>query len=138
MFTLLKQRRMRWLGHVVRMDDGWIPKDLLYGELVQGKRPTGRPQLRFKDLCKRDLKALNMTRTTGKQQPLNGQPGDRLCRKVSPSSKTHSLSSTKKREREERLQPMQTDQRQTSSVPSVTGTVIPVPDWPATPDVVPE
>ena len=60
MFTLLKQRRMRWLGHVVRMDDGRIPKDLLYGELVQGKRPTGRPQLRFKDVCKRDLKALNI------------------------------------------------------------------------------
>ena len=60
MFTLLKQRRMRWLGHVVRMDDGRIPKDLLYGELVQGKRPTGRPQLRFKDVCTRDLKALNI------------------------------------------------------------------------------
>ena len=60
MLTLLKQRRMRWLGHVVRMDDGRIPKDLLYGELVQGKRPTGRLQLRFKDVCKRDLKALNI------------------------------------------------------------------------------
>ena len=31
---LLKQRRLRWLGHVVRMDDGRIPKDFLYGELV--------------------------------------------------------------------------------------------------------
>ena len=51
---------MRWLGHVVRMDDGRIPKDLIYGELVQGKRPTGRPQLRLKDICKRDLKALNI------------------------------------------------------------------------------
>ena len=29
MYTLLKQRRMRWLGYVVRMDDGRIPKDLL-------------------------------------------------------------------------------------------------------------
>ena len=28
MFTLLKQRRMPWLGHVVRMDNGRIPKDL--------------------------------------------------------------------------------------------------------------
>ena len=60
MFMLLKQRRMRWLGHGVRMDDGRIPKDLLYGELVQGKRSTGRPQLRFKDVCKRDLKALKI------------------------------------------------------------------------------
>ena len=33
MFTLLKQRCMRWLGHVVRMDDGRVPKDL-YGEPV--------------------------------------------------------------------------------------------------------
>ena len=34
-----------WLEHVVRMDDGRIPKDHLYGELAQGKAPTGRPQL---------------------------------------------------------------------------------------------
>ena len=46
MYTLLKQRRLRWLGHVVRMDDSPFPKNLLYGELANGKRPTGRPQLR--------------------------------------------------------------------------------------------
>jgi len=28
---------LRWLEHVVRMDDGRISKDLLYGELEQGK-----------------------------------------------------------------------------------------------------
>ncbi|KAJ7316181.1 hypothetical protein JRQ81_002343 [Phrynocephalus forsythii] len=50
MYTLLKQRRLRWLGNVVRMDDGQIPKDLLYGELMKGKRPRGRPQLRYKDI----------------------------------------------------------------------------------------
>ena len=33
---LLKQRPMRWLGHVVIMEDGRIPKDLLYGELAHG------------------------------------------------------------------------------------------------------
>ena len=49
MFTLLKQRRLRWLGHVVRMDDGWIPQDLLGRELVQGKRPTGRLHLHYKE-----------------------------------------------------------------------------------------
>ena len=59
-YTLLKQRRMRWLRHVVRMDDGRIPKTLLHGELAQGKRPTGRLQLRYKDVCKRDLKAMDI------------------------------------------------------------------------------
>ena len=38
------------------MEDGRIPKDLLFGELATGARPTGRPCLRFKDVCKRDLK----------------------------------------------------------------------------------
>ena len=28
-YTILRQRRMRWLGHVHRMDNGRIPKDLL-------------------------------------------------------------------------------------------------------------
>ena len=44
LYTLLKQRRMRWLGHVTRMEDGCIPKDLLYGELATGKIPAGQPQ----------------------------------------------------------------------------------------------
>ena len=42
------------------MADGRIPKDLLYGELVQGNYPRGRPQLQYKDICKWDLKALGM------------------------------------------------------------------------------
>ena len=55
-FALLAQRRLRWLGHVRRMDDSRIPKDLLYGELVDGARSRWRPSLRYKDSCKRDLK----------------------------------------------------------------------------------
>ena len=53
MYTLLKQRRLRWLGHVHRMNDGRIPKDILYGELCSGKKSAGRPQLRYKDVCKK-------------------------------------------------------------------------------------
>ena len=64
MYFLLKQRRLRWLGHVTRMEDGRIPKDLLYGELASGKRPTGRPQLHFKDVCKRDIKVLGINTDT--------------------------------------------------------------------------
>jgi len=60
LYTLLKQRRMRWLGHVIRMKDGRIPKDLLCGELAARKRPTGRPQPRCKDVCKQDLQALGI------------------------------------------------------------------------------
>ena len=56
MFAILKEKRLRWLGHVQRMQEGRIPKYLLYGELATGIGPTGRPKLRYKDVLKRDLK----------------------------------------------------------------------------------
>ena len=59
-YTLLRQRRLRWIGHVHRMDEGRIPKQLLYGELAQGKRPVGRPKLSFKDVAKRDMQAIGL------------------------------------------------------------------------------
>ena len=34
------------------MDPGRIPKDLLYGELVDSSRTVGRLPLGFKDMCK--------------------------------------------------------------------------------------
>ena len=60
MYTLLRKRRLRWLGHVYRMQDGRISKHILYGELAAGQRGLGRPQLRYKDVCKRDMKALGI------------------------------------------------------------------------------
>ena len=59
-FTLLKQRRLRWLGHVRRMGDHRLPKSILYGELCNGNRATGRPKLRYKDVVKKDMKDLGI------------------------------------------------------------------------------
>ena len=53
---LLCQRRLHWLSHVHRMGNDRIPKDVLHGKLATGHHPAGRPTLRFKDVCKRDLK----------------------------------------------------------------------------------
>lgn len=60
MFSILSERRLRWLGHVRRMNPGHIPKDLLYGELAEGARLIGRPRLRYKDVCKKDMKTANI------------------------------------------------------------------------------
>ena len=60
MYTLLRQHWLCWLGHVCCMEDGQIPKDVLYGELISGQRSTGHPQLRYKDACKRDMKVLDI------------------------------------------------------------------------------
>ena len=50
----------RSLGHVRRMDDGRIPKCILYGELAFGRRTTGHPHLRYKRVCVRDMKAVDI------------------------------------------------------------------------------
>ena len=59
-YTLLQQRRRHWLGHVNRMSDGRIPKDLLYGQLAEGSQDQGRPKLRFRYVCRRNLKSLDI------------------------------------------------------------------------------
>lgn len=43
MFAMFAQRWLHWLGHICCMDDGRIP--------------IGWPALRYKDVCKRNLRA---------------------------------------------------------------------------------
>ena len=59
MVTLFRQRRIRWLGNVCGMDVGRILKDWLYSNMPV-KRQNGQPHLRFKDVCKLDMKALDI------------------------------------------------------------------------------
>ena len=55
MHSILSDRRLQWLGHVHRMGPERIPRALLYGELATGVRKRGRPCLRYKDICKKDM-----------------------------------------------------------------------------------
>ena len=59
-FTLLQKSQARWAGHVVRMPDNRLPKQLLYGELCQGKRMVGGQRKRFKDCLKASLRDLSI------------------------------------------------------------------------------
>ena len=70
-FSLLKRAQLRWAGHVYRMEDSRIPKQLLYGELASGTRKRGRPKLRFKDTLKASLKACYIDPETWEQTALN-------------------------------------------------------------------
>ena len=51
---------MSWTGHVRRMPDTRVPKQLLYAELSSGKRKTGGQWKRYKDQLKANLKKCDM------------------------------------------------------------------------------
>ena len=51
---VIKSRRMRWAGHVARMEEGRGVHKVLVGK-PEGKRPLGRPRRRWADNIKMDL-----------------------------------------------------------------------------------
>ena len=60
----IMQSQLRWAGHVARMSDERLPKQLLFSELSQGQRARGRPVLRFKDTLKSALSACSIEPST--------------------------------------------------------------------------
>ena len=51
---VVKSRRMRWAGHVARMDEDRVVHRVLVGK-PEGKSPLGRPRRRWEDNIKMDF-----------------------------------------------------------------------------------
>lgn len=54
--AMIAKRQLRWLGHVIRMPDERLPKQILYGQLHNSHRRPGGPKKRYKDMTKTTLK----------------------------------------------------------------------------------
>ena len=52
---------LRWVGHVIRMEDNRLPKHLMFGELASGKRKQGRPLNGFKACIKASISQAEIT-----------------------------------------------------------------------------
>ena len=55
-----REATLRWYGHVLRKDDGYIGRRMLRMELP-GKRKRGRPKRRFMDVAKEDMAEVEVT-----------------------------------------------------------------------------
>lgn len=60
MASIFAKRQLKWIGHVIRMDNERLPRQILYGQLHQGRRPPGGQKRRFKDQCKGLLKQCHL------------------------------------------------------------------------------
>ena len=58
--SMILRHRLRWSGHVVRMDQDRLSSQLMYSELQTGRRPRGAPKRRYKDQLKDTLKRTNV------------------------------------------------------------------------------
>ena len=56
---MIKSRKLRWAGHVARMEDGRSALKILTGKTT-GKRPLGRPRRRWEDNVRKDLEEIGI------------------------------------------------------------------------------
>jgi hypothetical protein len=62
----IRIRRLRWAGHIIRMEEERIPKRVLNGNF-HTTRPVGRPRTRWADVVQRDaLQLLGIRRWRSK------------------------------------------------------------------------
>ena len=58
--SMLLNRQLRWLGHVIRMPHSRLPHCVLYGQLRLGHRSVGGQKKRFRDHIKSILERCNI------------------------------------------------------------------------------
>ena len=56
---MIKSRRLRWAGHVARMEEGRSVFLIVTGKPT-GKRPLGRPRRRWEDNIRMDLEEIGI------------------------------------------------------------------------------
>ena len=59
----MTEKRLKWYGHVRRMKEEHIVRRMLDVD-IPGKRRRRRPNIRWKDTCKRDMTEVGLKRTT--------------------------------------------------------------------------
>ncbi|XP_076037661.1 uncharacterized protein LOC143023067 [Oratosquilla oratoria] len=70
----ITKKQLRWSGHVVRMSNDLLPKQIFYSQLTDGKRKREDQKKRFKDVLKANLKKCNIDfnnwKETARNKPL--------------------------------------------------------------------
>lgn len=57
---IIQTKRLRWAGHLSRMEESRVPHQVAFSELKEGKRPKHKPKKRWIDQLNQDLKNLHI------------------------------------------------------------------------------
>ena len=91
----MRKAQIRWAGHVSRMADSRIPKQLFYGQLKNGQRKIGAPRKRYKDYFKSKLKDFNIDITAWEKAASNKPAWRRLISNGALLSEENRLNAAK-------------------------------------------
>uniref|UniRef100_A0A8D9AVZ9 C2H2-type domain-containing protein n=1 Tax=Cacopsylla melanoneura TaxID=428564 RepID=A0A8D9AVZ9_9HEMI len=68
---IIRQRRLRWVGHLSRMEEGRIAHKIAFSELKEGCRKQCKPKQRWTDTVKADLKTFQIDINTWRELAAN-------------------------------------------------------------------
>ena len=57
---MVRLSRLRYFGHVLRMNDSRLPNIMIHGEINKGSRGMGRPKINYRSCIKEDLKKFDL------------------------------------------------------------------------------
>ena len=79
--SLLNRNKLRCTGHVIRMDNDRLPKQLFYGELVEGQRAVGGQLKKYEDTVRDTLGKCHITPANLEQRAAEREAWRNACRR---------------------------------------------------------
>ncbi|KAI5731391.1 hypothetical protein M8J77_009317 [Diaphorina citri] len=95
--NLVRQRRMRWAGHLSRMSEDRTPLQVAFGELKTGLRPQQNPKKRWIDLVKHDFKEIGIDSTNWRDLANNRELWRKLIWEKTDKLQTESITKAEAR-----------------------------------------
>ena len=83
--------QLRWVGHVQRMSDNRMPKQIFHSELSSGARSRGGKRKRYKDTLKQTLKMTGIDTETWHELTENRTCSRQAVKKVVRTFETERL-----------------------------------------------
>lgn len=100
---MLRIKRLRWAGHISRMTNEKIPKQVAFSQLAKGKRLQVKPKKRWSDILKEDLKICHIDEKKWRESAENRNEWRRKIHTETEQTRVQNIEKAKKR-REERHQ----------------------------------